>query len=191
MAIELVTFAEIKAFLDLEEAAITSYPALEEIKAEMVFAFEAFLCRGLETKARTQIITVYQSNDMISLLGIPVASVSSFVDHYGNEYTEANGDFLRTAYGLRMLSTEFESNELSVTYTGGVSSAGVITDEKMNSVFKRAALRQIAYEWQARDFVGAQSVSTDGGTVSRPALSLLKIVRDMLSVYDHPLKIGY
>ncbi|MCP3702695.1 MAG: hypothetical protein GY954_07145 [Alteromonas sp.] len=144
MAIELVTYAEIKAFLDLEEALITAYPALEEIKAEMVFAFEAYLCRELETKERTRIITVYQSTDMISLPGIPVASVSNFVDHYGNEYTEANGAFLRTAYGLRMLSTEFESNALSITYTGGVSSAEVITDNKMNSVFKRAALRPIA-----------------------------------------------
>ncbi len=191
MAIELVTFAEIKALLGLEEALITAYPALEEIKAEMVFAFEAYLCRELETKARTRIVTVYQSTDMISLPAVPIASVSNFVDMYGNEYTEANDDFVRTAYGLRMLSTKFAENELSVTYTGGVSSAGVISDEKMNSVFKRAALRQIAYEWQSRDFIGAQSVSTDGGTVSRPALSLLKIVKDLLGGYDHPLKIGY
>ncbi len=190
MTITLVDYAEIKAFLDLEEALESAYPALEVIHDDVTYAFEAYLARELESIARTQVITVYQKTDMIILPAVPVASVSSFEDMYGNTYTEASEQFVRTQYGLRMLGYTFQDNELSVTYTGGITSAGYISDTKMKGVFQRAALRQIAYEYQSKDFVGASSVSTEGGSVQRPALSLLAHVRKLIDVYRHPMRIG-
>ena len=66
-----------------------------------------------------------------------------------------------------------------IVYTGGIT---IVPD-----AMARAALLQTAYEFQSKDQIGAESVTTDGGSVSRPALGLLKEVKRNLEKYKHPL----
>jgi len=68
-----------------------------------------------------------------------------------------------------------------VVYTGGIT-------EATNSM-NRAALLQTAYEFQAKDHIGASSVSAEGGSVQRPELGLLKEVKRILSKDKHPLMV--
>jgi len=181
MAIELVSYASLKALLTLEDALITDYPALNLIRTSVTSAIEEYLDRSLEEIERTE--TVYIggfATKMIRLPGIPVASVSSVTVTIAGEsetYDE-NEEFEITEYGIRLL-VALSNAKVVIVYTGGIS--------VVPGVIERAALLQTAYEFQSKDQIGAESVTTSGGSVSRPALGLLKEVKRMLNNEKHPL----
>jgi hypothetical protein len=52
----------------------------------------------------------------------------------------------------------------------------------------RAALLQVAHEFQRKERIGSDSISTEGGTVTYPQLGLLAEVKKRLNQYIHPLK---
>lgn len=182
MTIELVTYADLKALMDLGDSAITDYPALDTLRDSVTGAFESYTGRLFDPIART--VTQYVNNFslyMISLPGLPITSVSSVVVTTGGDsetYTE-DSDFEITGYGLRLFSG-VQNCKIVITYTGGLSA--VPTD------LNRAALLQTSYEFQGKDNIGAESVSTEGGSVSRPALGLLSTVKEILNNYKHPLR---
>ena len=182
MAIELVSYANLRSLLDLEEAAITDYPALNVLRDSVTSALEDYTGRLFESKARTETIYVGSTGtQMLSLEAIPVASVSSLVvtvSETDETFTE-HDDYEIASYGLKLL-TRVSNCSIAITYTGGIST---VPDS-----LARAALLQTAYEFQAKDQIGADSVSTEGGTISRPALGLLKEVKRLLDKNMHPLR---
>lgn len=182
MAIELVTYANLKNLLDLEDAAITDYPALNVLRDSVTSAFEAYTGRLFESKARTETIYIGSfATQMVKLDAIPVSSVASLtvtISETTETYAE-HGDYEIAAYGIKLLSSVKDCT-IAITYTGGIST---VPDD-----LARAALLQVAYEFQAKDQIGAESVSTEGGTISRPALGLLKEVRKLLNQNMHPLR---
>jgi len=182
MSIELVSYADLKSLLDLEDAAITDYPALDVLRGSVTSAFEAYTGRLLEPIARTKSIYVgQQSTAMIRLDAIPISSVASLTVTIAGDaetYTE-NDDYEIAEYGLRLYSG-VKNAVVAITYTGGITTV----PDTMN----RAALLQIAYEFQSKDQIGAESVSTEGGAVQRPALGLLKEVKRLLNPSFHPLR---
>ena len=185
MSVELVTYADIKNFLGLEQASIDSYPALGVIRESVTSAIEEYLGRDLESKERSETIRIHAptSTAMIHLRAIPISSVSSVsVTILGDSesYTE-DDDYEITGYGLRLFS-KVNHAKVAVTYTGGYA------DDDVPEAISRAALLQVVHEFQSKDQLGAESVSTEGGTVSRPPLGLLKEVTRMLNKYVHPLK---
>ena len=184
MAIELVTYADLKKLLGLTKAAISDYPALEVINNSVLYAVEEYLGRRLEKDDRTETIFIGNTpSQMISLLGLPISSIASVSITQAQTvaaYTSVDYDI--TDYGIRMLS-KFSNAKIIVTYNGGYEDADVPT--KIN----RAALLQISYEWQSKDQIGAMSTSTEGGYVQRPELGLLKEVKRMLNGKKHPLRI--
>jgi len=181
MAIELVTFADLKAFLDLESAAITDYPALNIIRSSATFAIEEYLGRLLESKERTETIYIgsYKTS-MIKLPAIPITAISSVTVTIGSdsETYDEHEEYEITDYGLKLFTTLMNA-KIVVVYTGGITT--------VPDVMNRAALLQTIFEFQAKDQVGAESVSSTGGSVSRPVLGLLKEVRRMLNSEKHPL----
>jgi len=181
MAIELVSYADLKSLLDLEEALITSYPALGVIRESVTSAFESFTGRLFESKERTDTIYISNPTQMIALPAIPVASVSSLVVTFyetSETYTE-HGGYEITRYGVKLTSS-VQNCKIVITYTGGIST---VPDN-----LERAALLQTAYEFQSKDQIGAESVTTEGGSVNRPALGLLKEVQRLLKPLVHPLR---
>jgi len=181
MSIELVSFANLKSFMNLADAAITDYPALGVIRDSVTAAFENHTSRLFEEIERTQTIFIGRCvTSMISLSGVPVASVSTVTVTIGGDdesYTE-DDDYEITSYGIRLFS-ELKNSKIVVVYTGGLSAVPMD--------IARAALLQTVHEFQSKDQIGAESVSTDGGTISHPPLGLLKEVRRILRQYIHPL----
>ena len=81
-----------------------------------------------------------------------------------------------------MLKAKIKLVPVSVVYTGGYA------NDEVPEGLNRASLLQTVYEFQGRDHLGAESVSSDGGVVQRPELGLLKIVKGLLDNYKHPTK---
>ena len=184
MALELVTFEELANLLTLTQTPISEYPALEVIKDSMINAFEEFLGRELNSESRTE--TKFIGNvktRIISLPAIPITAITSVTltqSGIDSAYVETT-DYDIVNYGLRLL-VPVRNCRIVIVYTGGL--ATVSEEPRLN----RAALYQTGYEFQGIAHIGAESVSTDGGSVSRPALSLLSETKRMLKKSKHPLK---
>jgi len=191
MAWELVSFASLKALLGLEDSLVTDYPALNILKPSVEAAIESYLGRQLESAERTETFYITGPSNIIPLKAIPVTAVSSLEITMLNETeTYSTGDYYFTEYGLTLDApiydgyksfTNLNDAKIAITYTGGLSA--------VPSDIERAALLQTAYEFLGKDQIGATSVTTEGGTVNRPALNLLPVVKDLLNPYKHPLKI--
>lgn len=185
MALELVTFEELADLLTLTLTPITEYPALGIIKDSMINAFEAYLGRALSNEERTDTQHIGKlGRSMIKLPGIPITAVDSVtVTQAGvsESYVETT-HYEIMGFGLQ-LHMALKNCKVVIVYTGGLSA--VSEEPGLN----RAALYQTAYEFQGRAHIGAESVSTEGGSVSRPALSLLAETKRMLTKSVHPLKL--
>lgn len=181
MAIELVTFSDLKSYLDLSEDEITDYPSLNIIRLSVTSAIEQYIDRLLESKERTETIYIgSHKTSIIKLSALPVSSVASVTVTIASDsetYTE-HEEYELTNYGLR-LATALSLAKVEVVYTGGITTV----PDNIN----RAALLQTIFEFQSKEHIGAESVSNGGGSVSRPALSLLKEVMRMLDSEKHPL----
>ena len=172
MAAKLTTFEDLKALMDLERDE-ADYPALVLLMDSVAGGIESFL--GLKLTNDTYIETkrIRGKTKMIGLDALPVDSVSSVtVD------SAVTTDFELTDYGIE-LGLSVSNDDVIVTYIGGF--------EEIPEAIQRAALLQTAYEFQNHDHIGAESVSTDGGSIQRPALGLLKEVKRLLNPFKHPL----
>jgi hypothetical protein len=181
MTIELVSYADLKALLDLEGDEITSYPSLALIRESVTAAIEIFTGRNLESKERSR--TIFVGNiptNQIILKAVPVSSVDSVTVTITDDVeTYSSDDYETTVYGIK-LYTSIKNAIIQITYTGGIST--------VPDAISRAALLQTAYEFQSKDQIGATSVSTEGGTVSRPEMGLLKEVKRLLQSEMHPMR---
>lgn len=183
MALELVSFASLKALLDLTDAAITDYPALDLIRTSVTSAIEEYVDRLLEEEERIE--TIYAGRfkvGMIRLPAVPITSVSSVTVTIGedDETLTEHEEYEITNYGIKLFAPIVLA-KIVIVYTGGIEDADVTAS------MARAALLQTAYEFQSKDQVGATSITTAGGNVNRPALGLLKEVQRMLVKDKHPL----
>lgn len=181
MTLELVPYASIRDLLDLSTDQ-SDYPALLIIMGNMVYAFEEYLGRTLEKSEYTESVFVGPTTtQMVKLDAIPVSSISSVTLTYAGEDTVlTSADYDVTDYGIRLYA-KIKNCKIAVVYTGGWLTADV------PGAVTRAALLQVAYEFQSKEQIGAESVSTEGGSVSRPALGLLKEVKRLLDRYKHPM----
>jgi len=171
MTFELVSYADLKSLIGLTKVAITDYPALGVLQDSVQYAIEDELGRSLEKKDRTEVAHIGKTaTQMIALKGLPVLTVTSVtVTQYQTDTLLVSTDYDIVDYGIKLYS-KYSDAKITVVYNGGYDSA----DVPLN--INRAALLQTAYEWQAKDQIGAENVSTEGGMVQRPALGLLKEV---------------
>lgn len=176
----LTDFATIKALLSLSKANLSDYSGLEEIMDSVDAAISDYMQREITSAERTVVVHINGASAMVALKGLPVSSVSSISTKLigANATALTATEYQITEYGLR-LSAPTENSQVDVTYTGGPSSAP--------GDWKRAAEIQVRHEWQTRDHIAAERVSTDGGSVQRPGLVLLDEVKRLLDVDRHPL----
>lgn len=183
MALDLVDFDEVKHLLGLTKAE-DQYPALEILEKQVAASVEGFLGRELTQKERTEEITLPRPTRMVGLKGLPVVTVSSVsLLCFGDTTTYTSAEYMAVSYGLQLLAAA-GPGVLSVTYTGGMKNNAI------PDIIKQAATLQLAYEFQNKDHIGAESISTEGGTKQIPELRLLGKVKDMLRRERHPLKIS-
>jgi hypothetical protein len=166
-------FADLKALLDLEKASLSDYPSLALLVESVHDAVENYTNRALqEQDALTETQRMTRSTSMVDLRALPIASVAS-VTVEGDA-----ADYRVTAWGVELTAEAPYAAEVAVTYTGGF--------EEYPADVYRAELMQTAYEYQNKDNIGAESVSTEGGFVQRPSLQLLAEVRRLLDPYCAP-----
>jgi hypothetical protein len=173
----LVEFSDLKSLLELERDALTDYPALEVLVDSTKAAIEEHLGREIDYGRRTETIPFYEPGSMLPLKALPVKElVSVTLTPWGSSSSQTVTSAYPTPYGAR-LSGEV-TGAVTVIYKGGLTS--------VPNWLRRAALVQVAYEFQNKDHIGADLVSIEGGSVSRPALSLLTEVKRMLAAHRHP-----
>lgn len=171
--LQLVKFTELATLLDLSKPSLDDYPSLKLLISSVYAAFESYTGRYLESSQYTE--TVDPDGRLVPLRALPIAAVSS-VTIEGDTLTTL--DYSIRADGLR-LAGAYDARVV-VVYTGGY-------EEAPNDI-RRAALLQIAHEWQRKETIGATNVSTEGGNTSWPELGLLKEVRRLLDAHTHASK---
>lgn len=183
MSLDLVDFNQLKDFLGLTKSR-EDYPAIATLEQQVAASVEGFLGRSLESKERTEEITLVRPSRMIYLKGLPVSSISSVSLNQFGDSTEFDSDeYMATGYGIQMLGS-VGPGVLTVIYTGGYEY------DDVPEIIKQAATLQAAYEYQNKDHIGAEQVSTEGGSKQIPEVRLLGKVKDMLRRERHPLKIS-
>lgn len=172
---DFIPFSAIKPLLSLDGDTYDDYPDLIPIVEAVKGSIEDYLGRVLDVGDYTQtVLPRLTPTRMIYLEALPVNSVAS-VEIDGTALTEE--DYVITDYGLRLNLAVVEQT-VAVEYNGGLST--------IPSNLSGAAAIQAAYEYQSKSHIGAQTITTDGGTVTRPALQLLPEVKRRLAKLRHP-----
>lgn len=191
MGYDLVRFAVLKDVLTLSAAAYTNYPSFSQLHEALKGRFEEFLGRGLENTSRTETVTLgLVPTRLVPLRGVPVGTVSSVtVATVNGTATLGTGDYrIIPGYGLR-LAQEWSEADITVAYTGGAITSSSYP-QGTYAALERAGLMQLIHDNDQREHMGATSVTTEGGTVTRPELGLLREVRETLQFFRHPSRIG-
>ncbi len=176
---ELVTFDDLKSLLSLELSTIDDYPALSVIKTGVNAAIESYLGMPLGEESRTTVIYASIPRRSFIVDALPLVSVDAvYVD---GESLSADS-YVRTKNGI--LFNSFVSGIIEIEYTGGYSELTI------PGAIKNAALYQVAYEWQQKDIIGSESVSTQQGVTRKPGLKMLDEVKDRLSPYRHTMVVA-
>jgi len=178
MAIELVSFENLKSILDLENDLVSDYPQLQVLHDSVVSSFESYTDRKFEEDKYVEKIFCSTGLRMVNLKAIPIDSIVSVVRNVdGVSTTLDSSEYEITDYGVRLVGY-FVRGNVEVTYNGGIAEV----DEDLS----RAAMLQVSFEYQNIDHIGASSVSTEGGSVQRPAIGLLAEVKRLLTSFKHP-----
>lgn len=174
---DFIPYDQLRGLLKFEGDTIDDYPDMAVVRTNVTAAIESYLGRKLEygTYTETRLPQV-QPTKMIYLDAIPVESVSSVTVE---GVALSSSSYVITDYGLR-LATAVTEEKVVVVYTGGIDDG----DEPAELI--RAGVIQTAYEFQGKQNIGAETVNTEGGSVTRPALQLLPEVKRTLAKLRHP-----
>jgi len=196
MAFAFVEFTKLKKLLGLDKDDVEDYPQLEFLVESVQDAIEDYCGRLFEyaTVTNERVNLSFESR-MVPLLRLPIESITE-VRVVTSATSSTTTAYEITPYGIRLdiahggYSSQFDYENavggnvwIEVDYVGGyeTSPPGPV---------QRAAYMQMGYEYQNIDNIGAQSVTTEGGTINRPELGLLKEVKSRLQKYIHPAKMG-
>lgn len=169
----LVTFDQVKAFLDLSKSTLEDYPDLEFLIDSMESVFEDYCYRKFEVMERESKTIFTTEEDKVALFGVPIISVASvFV---GGEEV----DYQRSDNVIKLGSVVPAYTEIIITYTGGL----YLTTETVPKDLNIAAIRQVAFEYQNRETIGVTKQIIDGNTNEVENLGLIKYTKMVLDRY--------
>ena len=180
----IVTFADIKKFLDLTDSAITDYPGLEGILDSMQPEFEEFCSRLFDIEERTETERVSDIDKVIfPVFGVPIDTVAEVL---------VNAVALVVSDDFTIFDTYIELEEplekgdlLSIRYTGGIidntdaPSLLATLPKELNF----AAVRQISFEYQNRERIGVTQTTLDDDTQKIPETDLLNYTIRILNQF--------
>lgn len=173
---DLVEFKTLKAILELEKDGISDYPRLEVIAAAVPSSFEMYAGRKFEEvdkRVESGNTEIGRPTKFLHLHALPIKSITSVVI---DGRTIGTSEYVVDAYGVRLLAS-VSGVSWTVEYQGGF--------DEFPADLKYTAAIQAAYESQNMDVLGAQTVSSEGGTVTTPGFKLLPEVQRRLSNYVH------
>lgn len=181
--LELVEYAELKAFLKLEEASISSYPDLKLIRESVYYAIQSYLNRKLEYSADIT-ETWYTSNGsspFIPLHYLPIVSVISVSENINGTVSTLteDTDFYVNEQGLELNKYYVVRGKYVVNYQGGYASDAIPAE------LTRAALLQTVNEYQAKDNIGGTDIENEGGIIRKKPIGLLSEVKRLLLPLKH------
>jgi hypothetical protein len=177
-ALDFAPYASLKKLLDLEKAAVTDYPQIEEIIARVKQAFESYLGYKIDLGSYTRTFFQPVPTRMVYLEALPIVSITSVeID------AVATTDYKVTNYGI-LLPAKVSEVTIEVVHSGGWDSSNY-PDQ-----IKEAALIQTCYEYGTVDNIGATTTTTDGGSIQRPELGLLKETKRMLDPFQSAFKVN-
>ena len=171
---------DLKPFLDLEGASISDVQGLSVIADSAHDAIESYIGRKLvSSKAeRTDTGNELLKTKFLFLEYFPIASITSVTI---DGTLLGSDDYIIRPFGIELKSGSIQNLDWTIIYQGGF-------DGTVNADLVRAELIQVAYEYQSKDHVGAESVSTEGGSIRRPEIGLLKEVKRILDAgYSSPV----
>ena len=172
MAIELVSFDDLKDLLGLNKTE-GDYADLAIIQPSVVSAFESHTRRVFtEDDYEEELFVGPLSTKMIPLKGLPINAITEVT--IDDVVTES---YKISVYGAE-LDTKVKNQVVKVKYNGGLSSV----PRSLN----RAALLQTAYEYQNKNSIGLEVVSSPGGNIVKPQVGMLKEVEKLLNEHIHP-----
>jgi len=184
MSLDLVNFADIKAWMNLAGASATEYPKLRPIMDNVSAEIESHLSRELELTTRSDSFSAPPVPvQMFPLKGLPVTASTVTVTVDGTAIT--SDEYSVKPYGVYTLSPVVDV-PVVISYTGGAAT----TATSLHKEIKAAALLQTVHEFKRVDNPGALNVSNEGGSVSYPQVVLLDSVLKMLSKHRHPLTVA-
>ena len=171
--ITLVTFAELKTFLDLSDALESDYPDLILIRDSVTSSIESYCRRLFEPVERVRDKFYRYSTLRVDLKAYPISAVASVTVDTGSgaSVQTVDTDFIILDDAIELVEPLVAAKAV-ITYTGGLS---VVPYE-----LTRAALLQTVYEYQNKDSVGLENISNQGGSITKPEIGLLKEVKQIL-----------
>lgn len=182
----MVTFEEVKPFLNIGNGANPNvtlspddYPMIQTLLIEVPAAMESYCGRKLTENDLFNVTEwLWDDEDFVNIGYLPINKVSEIkVD--GVVYT---GDYDIEQYGIRL--NDLEPNR---TKKIKVQVKGFGGFDEMPPELKMCARKQIVYENQRKDFLGAKAISEGGTNVSyEPEVQFLKSVKQVLKKYKHP-----
>ena len=174
---QFLNFTDIASIIGLEKNE-ADYPGIIALELSAIASINDYLYRDIVEKTLTE---SFQENlNDLPLINLPVTILSS-VNRNGNVLVQ-DVDFKLRTWGIELINGADGYNEIDVIYTGGYTQSSL-----PNGIY-RALLIQTIYEWQNRDHIGSSSVTTEGGSVQRPQLSLLKEAMRILNIFRHPMR---
>lgn len=186
MALRELIFNDVRALLDLRDITIGDYPALELLIDRIIPAVEDHLGRTLDKGTVTEEwLGPPEPTAMVPLSRLPVASVDEV--RLDGETQDADA-YTTVAHGLNVTFTVQPDAKVEVDYTGGFDNTA--SPPEVPGPLRKAITTQVAYEFQSKEAIGAETVETQGGTINRPQLQLLKEVQRLLQPYVHPYKLA-
>jgi hypothetical protein len=172
--LELVRFSDLAAILDLKKPSLDDYPSLKTLITSVYAAIESHTGRWLEFGDYTEVVET--SGKLIGLRALPISNINS-IDFDGEEYPLEQIKIGK--YDVKL--PEYKDGVFTISYSGGL--------ESPTAELSRAALLQVAHEWQRKDQIGSTFSTNEGGSVTWPELVLLKEVRAMLAPYTVPSRL--
>lgn len=169
--LQLVKFSDLSSLLDLKKESLDDYPALKLLISSVYSAIESYTGRWLEAATYTELIQI--DGKLINLSALPITSITSV------DIDDEEVDVTTIKIGKYDIALPLNKSGLAkVVYVGGY--------EDPTAELTRAALLQIAHEYQRKDQIGATLSTTDGGSVTWPELTLLTEVKRILGPYVNP-----
>lgn len=174
---DLVTLADMKAFLEIPTAQTTHDALLSTLITRVSARIETFLNRNLEKKARSMYFNAGRKIYFLPAYPIDLASSLS-VTYSGTVQTIDDDFFVWEELGkieFYIETTRTEPKEIYIVWTGGYLVAGLPEDIVL------AATMQTAFVFRRRKDIGVNSIALPDGSLSvNVPINLVPEVKSML-----------
>lgn len=181
-------FNDVKTLLELEKAE-SNYPVIGVIEESVIAAIENHVRRKLIYANYVDKEIIEEGSRIHALKAYPIKLIN-YVKIDGESITDYRQ--LTQAIDLRQ---PYSQCEIEVSYYGGykkITDTGneFTTVQNLDSEIYRAIFLQTIFEYQSRDYIGANTVTNEGGSVSKPGLKLLDEVVRILKNHRHVVSCG-